>query len=92
MILRVLLPSSPGSSEVVMVGVVSTVIPSALEAASAVVRLLESAACTVEAVVVAGTAIMAVMSTLAAVTLMVTKDASTPASCAILVCRVEVSA
>ena len=82
--------------EVVMaieiVGELSTGMPSALEAVSAVARLLESAACTVEAVVVAGTAIMAVMSTLAAVTLMVTKDASTPASCAILVCRVEVSA
>ena len=91
MILRVLL-SSTGSSEVVMVGVVSTVIPSALEAASAVVRLLESAACTVEAVVVAGTVMVAMMRTLAASTRRATNDASTPASRAILVCKSEVSA
>ena len=92
MILRVLLPSPPGSSEVVMVGVVSTVIPSALEAASAVLRLLESAACTLEAVVVAGTVMVAMMRTLAASTRRATNDASTPASRAILVCKFEVSA
>ena len=91
MIIRVLL-SSPGSSEVVMVGVVSTVIPSALEAASAVLRLLESAACTVEAVVVAGTVMVAMMRTLAASTRRATNDASTPASWAILICKFEVSA
>ena len=75
-----------------MVGVVSTVIPSALEAASAVARLLESAACTVEAVVVAGTVMVAMMRTLAASTRRATNDASTPASWAILVCKIEVSA
>ena len=92
MILRVLLPFPPGSSEVVMVGVVSTVIPSALEAASAVVRLLESAACTVEAVVVAGTVMVAMMRTLAASTRRATNDALTPASRAIMVCKFELSA
>ena len=75
-----------------MVGELSTGMPSALEAVSAVARLLERSACTADAVVEAGTAIMAVMSTLAAVTLMVTNDASTLASCAIVFCRVEVSA
>ena len=92
MILRVLLPFPPGSSEVVMVGVVSTVIPSALEAASAVLRLLESAACTVEAVVVAGTVMVAMMRTLAASTRRATNDALTPASRAIMVCKFELSA
>ena len=91
MTIRVLL-SSPGSSEVVMVGVDSTVIPSALEATSAVVRLLESAACTVEAVVMAGTVMVAMMRTLAASTRRATNDASTPARWAILVCKFEVSA
>ena len=75
-----------------MAGELSTGMPSALEAVSAVARLLERSACTADAVVEAGTAIMAVMSTLAAVTLMVTNDASTLASCAIVCCRVEVSA
>ena len=75
-----------------IVGELSTGMPSALEAVSAVARLLESAACTVEAVVVAGTVMVAMMRTLAASTRRATNDASTPASWAILVCKIEVSA
>ena len=58
----------------VMVGISSTVMPSAVEAASAVPRLEESEVCTCSAVVEAGTAMVAVMITLAAVTWIVTSD------------------
>jgi len=67
------------------------VIPSASEAVAAVPRVEESNACTAVAVVEAGTAMVAVMITLAAATSMVTSDLSTPAAVAILACRIEVS-
>ena len=76
----------------VMVGTASTVMPSAALATEAVPRLEETVLCTAATVVVAGTAMVAVMITEAAVTLMVTSDASTPAAVAILCRRPEVSA
>eukprot|EP00964_Phaeocystis_antarctica_P042126 scaffold24121_cov72-Phaeocystis_antarctica.AAC.1 len=56
--------------------------PSAAEAASAVPRVEESKLCTTSAVVEAGTAMVAVMRTLAANTRIVTSDLSTPAASA----------
>ena len=73
-------------------GTDSTVIPRAVEAVAAVARLVDSEACTAATVVEAGTAIVAVMITEAAVTLTETNDASTPAAAAMLCCRPEVSA
>ena len=73
-----------------MVGTVSTVIPSAEEAAAAVARLVASADCKAAAVFEAGTAMEAVMSTEAAVTLMATNDSSTPARAAMELRRAEV--
>ena len=63
-----------------MVGTDSTVTPSAVEAVAAVPRLEESEVCTAAVVVEVGTAMMAVMSTLAAATVMVTAEGSTPAT------------
>ena len=77
---------------IVMVGTPSIVMPSALEAASAVLRVEESEAFTAAAVVEAGTAMLAVMSTLAAATVTVTAEASTPATVAIELRREVVSA
>ena len=62
------------------VGASSTVTPSAVEASSVVPRLEESEVCTWSAVMEAGTAMVAVMRTLAAVTWIVTSDLSTPAA------------
>ena len=73
------------------VGTDSTVTPSAVEAAAAVARLEESAFCSVVAFVEAGTEMVAVMITLAAATLIVTSDLSTPAAVATACCRLEVS-
>ena len=75
----------------VMLGISSTVTPSAVEAASAVPRLEESEVCSISAVVEAGTAIVAVMRTLAAVTRIVTSDLSTPAALATFCCKLEIS-
>jgi hypothetical protein len=75
----------------VMVESDSTVIPSAAEAAAAVPRVEESEVCTVAAVMEAGTVMVAVMITLAAATLIVTNDLSTPAAVAIFCCKLEVS-
>ena len=75
----------------VMLGISSTVTPSAVEAASAVPRLEESEVCSTSAVVEAGTAIVAVMRTLAAVTRIVTSDLSTPAALATFCCKLETS-
>ena len=50
-----------------IVGTVSTVMPSAVEAAAAVARVEVSEVCTAAGVVEAGTTMVAVMSTLAAV-------------------------
>jgi len=73
------------------VGIDSTVIPRAAEAVSEVPRLEESEVCTAAAVVEAGTAMVAVMRTLAAATLIVTSDLSTPAAVAMACCKLEVS-
>ena len=65
--------------------------PSWAEAATAVPRLEESAACTANAVVEAGTTMVAVTITLAAATLMETNHTSTPAASAMTRCKLEVS-
>ena len=75
----------------VMLGVSSTVTPSAVEAASALPRLEESEVCTWSAVVEAGTERVAVMRTLAAATRIVTSDLSTPAALATFCCKLEMS-
>ena len=69
--------SDPGGSATTMVGTDNTVTPSAAEASAAVPRVEESEVCTAAAVVEAGTAMVAVMSTLAAATVTVTAEAST---------------
>ena len=61
--------------------------PSREEAAAAVERATESEACTAVEVVEAGTAMVAVMSTLAAATSTLIAEASTPARDAIAVRR-----
>ena len=66
-------------------------IPSAAEATAAVPRLEESEVCTAAAVVEAGTVMVAVIITLAAATLTMTWDVSTPAEVAMLCCKLEVS-
>ena len=86
------LESESPSGTVLMVGSDSTVIPSAAEAAAAVPRLEESEACSAAAVMEAGTVMVAVMITLAAATLIVTNDMSTPAAVAMPCCKLEVSA
>ena len=73
------------------VGTDSTVTLSVVEAAAAVASLEESELCSVVAVVEAGTEMVAVTITLAAATLIVTSDLSTPAAVATLCCRLEVS-
>ena len=84
--------SDPGGSATTMVGVDTTVTPSAAEAVAAVPRLEESVVCMAAGVVEAGTAMVAVMSTLAAATVTVTAEASTPATSAIELRRAVVSA
>eukprot|EP00964_Phaeocystis_antarctica_P108009 scaffold72664_cov57-Phaeocystis_antarctica.AAC.1 len=69
----------------------STEMPSAMVALAAVPRLEESNSSTAVALLEAGTVIVAVMITLAAVMLMETKEASTPAMVAILPSRSEMS-
>ena len=76
---------------VVIVGTASTVISSAIEASAAVPRVEESEVCTAAAVVEAGTAMVAVMSTLPAVMAILTSDLSTPAAVAKPCCKREVS-
>ena len=73
------------------VGTISAVTPSAVEASAAVDRLDERDICTAAVVVEAGTAMIAVMRTLAAATLIVTSDLSMPATVAIFCCKLEVS-
>ena len=68
------------ATEIAMVGAEVTTMPSAAEAASGVPRLVESAFRTPMALLEAGTAMVAVMSTLAAVTWTSTSDESTPAA------------
>ena len=81
------------SDAVVMatVGMASTVIPSAVDAASAELSLVESESDTAAAVVDEGTVITAVMRTEAAVTVIFTSDARTPAAEATLAFRSDVS-
>ena len=76
-----------------MLGSDSTMMPSAAEAAAAVPRVEASEVCTAAGVVEAGTAMVAVMITEPAATLMVTSEASsTPAAVAIFCRRLVVSA
>ena len=74
-----------------IVGSSSTVTLSAVEAASAVPRLEESEVSTTSRLVEAGTAMVAVMRTLAAATSIVTSDGSTPAALAIFSCQLAMS-
>ena len=83
--------SSVITFEPVMLGSDSTAMPSAAEAVAAVPRVEKSVACTAAGVVEAGTAIVAVMITLAAATWMDTEAASTPALAAIDSWRSDVS-
>ena len=71
-----------GGASTVIKGSVTTLMPSALEARTAVPRLKSSVSCTAVAVVEAGTAMFAVMITLPAATSTVTSDLSTPAALA----------
>ena len=79
-----------GGAATKMEGTVSTTMPSAAEAAAMLKRLDESDIVTAD-MVETGTAMVAVMSTLAAVTRIVTRDTSTPARLAIEVWREDVS-
>ena len=74
-----------------MVGTSSIVSPSAAEAASAVPRVEASEVCTSSAAIEAGTAMAAVMRTLAAATRIVTSDLSTPAASATFCCKLALS-
>ena len=74
-----------------IVGSDSTTIPSAAEAASATPRVEESEVSTTAAVVEVGTAMVAVMRTLAAATRIVTSDESTPAAAATFCCKLDLS-
>ena len=65
--------------------------PSAAEAAAGVPMVAASEVSTVAAGVAAGTAMAAVMITLAAATLIVTRDVWTPAAEAMSCCKLEVS-
>ena len=79
------------AGDLVMLGSDSTVMLSAAEAAAAVPRLEESEVRTMAAVE-AGTVMVAVMRTLAAATVTLTAEASTPAAVAIESRRAEESA
>ena len=79
------------SARTTMVGTSSIVRPSAAEAAAAVPRVEASEVCTSSADIEAGTAMVAVMRTLAAVTLIVTSDLSTPAASATHCCKLNLS-
>ena len=80
-----------GGDSKVIVGTSSTVTPSAVEASAAVPKLEESEVCTASAVVEAGTAMVAVMRTLAAATRIVTSDWSTPTALATFCCQLDLS-
>lgn len=79
------------TAAITTVGIASTEIPRANEAADFVLRLEFSDSWTASAVVVEGIAMNAVMMTLAAVTLILTEDSSTPASAATSACSAVVS-
>ena len=78
-------------SMIVIVGIPSTEMPSALEAASAVRRVEESEAFTAAAVVEAGTAMVAVMITLAAAMVMVTGSLYPPAAAPIFCSKFDLA-
>ena len=80
-----------GSSSRATVGASSTVMPSAAEASAAVPSVEESEACTASGAMEAGTAMVAIMRTLAAVTRIVTSDLSTPAALATFCCKLDLS-
>ena len=65
--------------------------PSAAEATAGVPAMAVSEVSTVAAGVVAGTAMAAVMITLAAATLIVTSDLSTPTALATFCCKLDLS-
>ena len=73
----------------VMVGTSSTVTPSTVEAAPAVPNLEVSEVRIASTVMEAGMAMVAVMRTLAAATLIVTSDLSTPAAVATFCCKLD---
>ena len=83
--------SSGSATAIVMVGASSTVTPSAVEAASTVPRVDENEVSTTSGVKEAGTAMVAVMRTLAAATSIVTNDLSTPAKAAIFSCNSDLA-
>ena len=72
-------------------GASSTVMPSAAEASAAVPSVEESEACTASGAMEEGTAMVAMMRTLAAVTRIVTSDLSTPAALATFCCKLDLS-
>jgi len=74
-----------------MVGTFSTVTPSAVEASVAVPNFEVIEVCIASTVMEAGTAMVTVMSTLAAATLIVTSDLSTPAAVATFCCKLDLS-
>ena len=80
-----------GGEEAVPTVIDSTVMPSAAEAAAGEPTVAVSEVSTVAAGVAAGTAMAAVMITLAAATLMVTSDLWTAAAVAMPCCKLEVS-
>ena len=82
---------APVDAATTIVGIDTTVMPSAVEAVAAVPRVEESEVCTAAGVVEAGTAMVAVMSTLPAATLIVTSDLSTPAAVATFCCKLDLS-
>ena len=83
--------SDGGGMTIITVGIDNTVTLRTVEAAAAVPRLEESVVCTAAGVVEAGTAMLAVMSTLAAATVTVTAEALTPTTAAIELCSEVVS-
>ena len=74
-----------------MVGASSTVRPSAAEASAAVPRLVPRSIINDAGLLEAGTAMVAVMTTLPGATLIVTSDVSKPDTAAMLCCKLEVS-
>lgn len=80
-----------GGAATTMIGADSTVMPSAAVAAVALGRAAESVVCTWVEVLEAGTAMVAVTITDAAVTAMLTAEASMPARVAIAIWREVVS-
>ena len=76
---------------ITMEGFDTTVMPSAVEAASVVSKWEASELCILSAVMEAGTAMVAVMITLAAVTLIATSDLSTPAALATFCFKLDLS-